>query len=88
MDQRPATGPLVHSHIRHRVCELVVNIDVRLEGDISHWPSNIQDGIYKALADRSHKSRRDFKIITSYSDTDIDTGPYIHVIAVALENMQ
>ena len=73
---------------RYRVAELVVDISARLEGDIDDWPANIQDGIFKALADRCHASRADFKIVKSYCDVDVDTGPYIHVIAVALETLQ
>lgn len=75
-------------HTRYRIAELVVDVSAKLEGSIADWPANIQDGVYKALADRCHSSRANFEIVHSYSDVDVDTGPYIHVTAVALETLQ
>lgn len=69
------------------MAELVVDVTARMEGSIKDWPANIQDPIYKALADLSLRVKRNYQIVSSYSDTDIDSGPYVHVIAVALEEL-
>jgi hypothetical protein len=70
---------------KYRVAELVANVTARLDGSINDWPANIQDQIYMALERQSHRSRVNFSIIQSYSDVDVDSGPYVHVVAVCLE---
>lgn len=81
-------NPQTKIKTRMRICDLVVNVSAQMEGGIEDWPANIQDGVYKALADRCHKSRADFKIVMSYSGNDVDTGPYIHVTAAVMETLQ
>ena len=77
------------SKTKFRVVDLVVDVSARLAGNIEDWPANIQDGVYKALADKCHDAHADFKIVQSYSDIEYDTGvPYIHVIAVATQTIQ
>lgn len=74
---------------RYRTAELVVNVSAVMPGQIEDWPANIQDGIYEALMRHSIRTKKsDWTIVHSYSDKDLDEGPYVHVIAVTLDTLQ
>lgn len=63
--------------------DLVVNTTAQLEGKFNDWPSNIQDGIHKALEQHSAIRGRKYVIWDSLAGYDIDSGPYVRVIASA-----
>jgi hypothetical protein len=71
-----------------RVGELIVNVDRQLEGTLEDWPAEVQDGVYKALERLAGRTKDSFTIEVSYAGYDIDTGPYIHVIACCSETIQ
>lgn len=70
-----------------RTFELVVNVSGRLEGELSDWPSHIQDRIMLALEQKSADVQRPLKIVSSgcgYLDSDEPGKPgtwYIKCIA-------
>lgn len=74
--------------IRTYIAECVVNTTAVLEGHFNDWPANIQDGLYRALENIKLTTGRDYHIVMSRSDRDVDSGPYIHVIAAATVFMQ
>lgn len=73
---------VIHDFHHTRVAQLVANVTAVMPGGIKDWPSNIQDRIYKALETINEKNKAQFTIVDSYSDNDIDDGPFVHVIAV------
>lgn len=71
-----------------RIATMVVNVSAVMPGTIDDWPANIQDGVYAALERLCMRKRTDFVILKSFSETDMDSGPYVYVVAGALETVQ
>lgn len=77
--------PLSHTGIRQ--FEIVVHVSGWLEGTLEDWPANIQDGVYKALEDKSKEVELPLAIVFSKCDhepTLPDDHPqkfYLHIIA-------
>jgi len=67
-----------------KVAELTANVSAHLDGGIDDWPANIQDGIYTALERQANRSRASFEIVQAVCGHDVDTGYYVHVIAVGV----
>ena len=65
--------------------DLAVHVDSRVEGSLADWPSNIQDGVLKALAVHEAKHGRSYKIISSWCDQDFHGKWYLRVVAQAEE---
>lgn len=64
---------------RRYIAELKANVSSHLEGTMENWPSNIQDGIYKALEEKG----KGYTIQMSYCDHTPEDGWFIHVLATA-----
>lgn len=64
-----------------RMYELIVNTDVPLEGVFDDWPAQVQDKIMEALQRLADHEKRRIVITSAAFAVDVDTGPYLHVIA-------
>ena len=77
--------PLTHTGMRQ--FEIVVHVSGWLEGSLSDWPANIQDGVYKALEDKSKEVELPLAIVFSKCDHDPDLPNdhpqkfWLHIVA-------
>lgn len=83
MDDKDPRAAVPATHVK--VAELIANVTHQLDGSIKDWPSNIQDGVYAALERIVKRTDMPYEIVAAYSDTDVDSGPFIRVIAAALK---
>lgn len=91
MSSKEWAGDIRHEargRIRPCFCELIVNVSAVMPGSITDWPANVQDGVYAALERVIMRSHIPYEIVASYSDVDVDTGPYIRVIGQAIQVVQ
>jgi len=65
-----------------REAELIVNVSEVLPGGLHDWPQKIQDRIHKAVEKLEERTGVRWTVVASRSDTDPDTGPFLHVVAV------
>jgi len=66
-----------------REAELIVNVSAELSGGLHDWPPYVQDRIYKAVEKLEERTGVRWSIVASRSDTDVDSGPFLHVVAIA-----
>lgn len=67
---------------KQEVYDLIVNVSAELKGKLPDWPPYIQDQIWMALMRMSAKEKQALTIQASKCGYDVDTGWYIHVVAV------
>jgi hypothetical protein len=65
-----------------REAELIVNVTDVLPGGLHDWPPYIQDRIHKAVEHLEERTGVRWSVVASRSDSDPDSGPYLHVVAV------
>lgn len=70
-------------NMHYHVADLIVNVTAFMPGGITDWPNHIQDRIYKTLEEHSKQKGRHYIIYKAWCDVDIDTGPYVRIIARA-----
>lgn len=67
--------------ISARQVHLFVPVSAYLAGEITDWPANIQDGIYKAIERKQAEEREQLSIIKSECEWEEDEGYFlVHVI--------
>lgn len=60
--------------------ECIVNVSGHLDGGLDDWPSNIQDGVYKALEDTAAREKLPLAVVYSACEYDIDDGHYLRIV--------
>lgn len=64
-----------------RQIHMFVPVSAYLEGEITEWPANIQDGLYKAIEQKQAEENEQLNIIHSECTYEADEGYFlVHVI--------
>jgi len=63
----------------YRYKDCIVNTTALVSSDMSDWPSHMQDAMWKAIEAHAFADNVNYSIHSVRADTDVDTGPYVHV---------